>query len=297
MDDEPKEAVPVSEPPLDPKAPPNLRLGLRDRPEVKALLAELSQGLKDGEDPLFYELPDSPPDDLEACAPNEARVYVGPTKPPLAHHKTLELDRVKIAAAVRAPKEEASPWSAQAARTPIDKAALPSAMGPEAAEAAHEDAPPMSRPTVVSTRRGAVGAGGKRSAAIGAAVAAAVLVVLAVAALRGPSGGEPAAATASVSATAPRVVAPSVTAMPSPRAVPSTAPSPSPSSAASAAPTAKPGAPPSPSVKRPNGARNDGDDPYGDAAPPSPPKTAAPVDPPPPPLPPAKSLAEDKPVF
>lgn len=263
MDDEPKDAVPVSEPPLDPKAPPNLRLGLRDRPEVKALLAELSQGLKAGEDPLFYELPDSPPDDPEACAPNEARVYVGPTKPPLAHHKTLELDRVKIAAAVRAPKEE--------------------------------DAPPMSRPTVVSTRRGAVGAGGKRSAAIGAAVAAAALVVLAVAALRGPSGGERAAATASVSATVPSVVVPSGTGVPSPRAVPSAAPSPSP--AASAAPTAKPGAPPSPSVKRPNGARNDGDDPYGDAASPSPPKTAAPVDPPPPPLPPMKSLAEDKPVF
>src|SRR4051812_17592954 len=82
---------------VDPKAPPNLRLGLRDKPEVKALLAELSRDLKPGEDPLFYELPQAPPDDPSACAPNEARVYVGPTAPPMAHHKTLEMDRVKVA--------------------------------------------------------------------------------------------------------------------------------------------------------------------------------------------------------
>ena len=60
-----------------PEEPPHLHgRNLRDDPEVQALLRELSAGLKPGEDPLFYELPQAPPDDPEACAPNAA------TRPP-----------------------------------------------------------------------------------------------------------------------------------------------------------------------------------------------------------------------
>src|SRR5262249_4963763 len=81
------------------RPPPNLRLGLKDKPEVKALLDELSKDLKPGEDPLFYELPDAP-DDPSACAPNEARVYVGPTALPVTRHPTLEMDRVRVSPAV-----------------------------------------------------------------------------------------------------------------------------------------------------------------------------------------------------
>jgi hypothetical protein len=298
MDEKPNQAAPLSDPPLDPDAPPNLRLGLRDRPEVKALLAELSEGLKPGEDPLFYEMPDSPPDDPDACAPNEARVYVGPTTPPMAHHKTLELDRVKVAASVRAPKEGASPWSARGVRSSIDPEALPSAMRPEVPDAGREDAgredaPPMSRPTVVSPRRGASGASGKRSAAIGAAVAAAVLAVLALVGLRGPRGVELAAPTESVTATVPSVTAPSVTApsviAPSVTAPSVTAPSASAAPSVTAVPSAStaPSATAVPSVTAPPGAATattshakaaaSPDDPYTDAAAqPSPVVTAQP---------------------
>jgi hypothetical protein len=189
MSQKPTRPTSPSEPPLDPDAPPNLGLGLRDQPDVKALLAELSEGLKEGEDPLFYKMAEAPEEDSGEYAPNEARVYVGPTTLRPAHHKTLELDRVKVDPEVdprRAKTLVPSVWAGRAASTPIDKAALPSALGPEG------DAPPMSRPA--STREGAgagAGAGGKRGpAAIGVLVVAAVVAVLGVVAMRGPRGGD-----------------------------------------------------------------------------------------------------------
>jgi hypothetical protein len=54
-------------------------------------------------------VPEEPADEAEACGPEEARIYIGPTEPPRAHHKTLELARVKVrASALPAGSEERS---------------------------------------------------------------------------------------------------------------------------------------------------------------------------------------------
>jgi hypothetical protein len=276
MSDKPSDSRDSGEPPVDPKAPPNLRLGLRDKPEVKALLAELNRDLKPGEDPLFYELPEAPPDDPAACAPNEARAYVGPTAPPMAHHKTLEMDRVKVAPRVdprRAVTQRslakgggASPWAA--AETPVDKAELPSAMGPEAGR---EEAPPLSRPTNVGPKSGAAN---KRTAMMGALALGAVAAAIGIAAaVGGPHGAESASASATAIPSTTATAAVSARAIPRATATaPSVQPSPSAAPAASTAPA--PGAPRMPRGKPPKD-----EDPY-DAAP-GPPVTAAPAATPP----------------
>jgi hypothetical protein len=83
-----------------PEEPPGLYSDLAERPEVKALLAEIQKKLKPGEDPLYYALPEEPPDPATRL-PDEARVYMAPT--PLSapvEHKTLEMQKVRIGAAV-----------------------------------------------------------------------------------------------------------------------------------------------------------------------------------------------------
>lgn len=160
MSDKPHEpSTPPEE--LDPEAPPNLRLGLREKPAVQAALAKLGAG--PGEDPLGQEVPEEPADEAEACGPEEARIYIGPTEPPRAHHKTLELARVKVrASALPAGSEE------------------------------------RSRETVVSPRR--AGRGGRGWGALaGAAVG---MVVIGAVTLRGRGGGERAAGSASAVAVA-----------------------------------------------------------------------------------------------
>src|SRR5262245_50435577 len=82
--------------------PPNLHSDLAERPEVKALLAELTKDLKPGEDPLFYKLPEEPedPPDPDAKGPDAAQVYVAPTTTkPAPKHKTLDMQKVRVAAA------------------------------------------------------------------------------------------------------------------------------------------------------------------------------------------------------
>jgi hypothetical protein len=261
--------------PRAPKAPPNLRLGLRDKPEVKALLEELGRDLKTGEDPLFYELPEEPPDDPSACAPNEARVYVGPTALPMARHKTLEMDSVKV-------KPEVDPRRAVTQRVQVRR---PAATGPDTGR---EDAPPMSGPA--STEPKSV-AGRKRTAVAGALVVAAVVAAFwLLKAMGGPKGKEDEKGAAS--ATAPSAAVPSTGAIPSGLPSPSGATSVTPKPSVTATSSATSSRPVKPLPGRPKGPL---EDPYEDASTPlvplpavtvtaapsaAPPATAVPVTPP-----------------
>jgi hypothetical protein len=234
--------------PLPEEAPHRRARKLRDDPEVKELLAELSQGLKPGEDPLFYELPQEP-DDPEACAPNEARVYVGPTAPPKAHHETLELARVKVAPSV-------DPRRAPTQRIQVKRAVDP-----------REDAPPMSGPA----SPGPQSAAGKKKPALVLALGAVAVAVVVVAALQAP--GTPERPATSATAGTVSSAAPSVTAAPTPTEIPATTATPA--ATATPAPTVsvvpssmRPGAPP--------GRRQKEEDPYDAAAVPIPTVTSAP---------------------
>ena len=232
----------------DRKPPPNLRLGLKDKPEVKALLAELSKDLKPGEDPLFYEMPDTA-DDPSACAPNEARVYAGPVAPPMAHHKTLEMDRVKVSPDVDPRRRVTLPG------------ASPRAVGEVVREDTHGDAPPMSGPASGGPKRVGARSARKRTAAVVVlgVVAAALVVVVAT---RGPKAVEQEKAAAS--ATVPNAMAvPSASEMTVPSArAPSAVPSPS--TGASVAPAVVPSVPLKRLPARPRGSSEE--DPYADAA-------------------------------
>jgi hypothetical protein len=227
----------------DRKPPPNLRLGLKEKPSVKALLVKLGEDLEPGADPLFYEMPDAP-DDPSACAPNEARVYAGPTAPPTAHHKTLEMDRVKVSPAV-------DPRRAVTQKIAIqDRGATTAAEG---------EAPTRKRTTVVGM------------IAVGAAVAA-----IGAAATWGPPRKE---AAGSAAAMVPSSLEPAgARAAAPPSTVGGAVVPPAPSTTAAAATAATSSAAPSQPLKAPLGrAPGPLEDPYADAAvAPSPAVTAAP---------------------
>ena len=62
---------------------------------MKALLAELQQGLKEGEDPLYYALPRAAPD--PACVgADAARVYVAPREVPGVVRPVVETVKVSV---------------------------------------------------------------------------------------------------------------------------------------------------------------------------------------------------------
>lgn len=75
--------------------PPNLRTGLAQRPDVKALLDEMSKDLGSSEGPFFYEMTEAR--DPNPLLPDEARDYVPPVevKDPKAH-STLEMAKVAV---------------------------------------------------------------------------------------------------------------------------------------------------------------------------------------------------------
>ena len=59
------------------------------------LIAELQEGLKAGEDPLYYELPREAPD--PACVGAEAaRMYVGPREVPGVSRPVVESGKVSL---------------------------------------------------------------------------------------------------------------------------------------------------------------------------------------------------------
>ncbi|MEO5729519.1 MAG: hypothetical protein ABI134_34790 [Byssovorax sp.] len=81
--------------------PPNLRSDLADRSDVKALLAELQDGLKEGEDPLFYKLRRAAPD--PACVgADAARIYVAPREVPGVARPVVETAKVSVRSGVEA---------------------------------------------------------------------------------------------------------------------------------------------------------------------------------------------------
>ncbi|MEO5725973.1 MAG: hypothetical protein ABI134_34580, partial [Byssovorax sp.] len=88
--------------------PPNLRSDLADRSDVKALLAELQDGLKEGEDPLFYKLRRAAPD--PACAgADAARVYVAPREVPGVTRPAVETAKVSLGRGVDAGRKGRKP--------------------------------------------------------------------------------------------------------------------------------------------------------------------------------------------
>lgn len=85
--------------------PPNLRSDLADRSDVKALLAELQDGLKEGEDPLFYKLRRAAPD--PACVgADAARIYVAPREVPGVARPVVETAKVRVRSGVEARRAE-----------------------------------------------------------------------------------------------------------------------------------------------------------------------------------------------
>ena len=75
--------------------PPGLETNIADRPEVKALLMEISKGLKEGEDPLYYDWTDQ---DQDAPTPeSEAQVYVAGVALKPMRQKTMDLEKVRVA--------------------------------------------------------------------------------------------------------------------------------------------------------------------------------------------------------
>ena len=74
--------------------PPGLETNIADRPEVKALLMEISKGLKEGEDPLYYDWTDQ---DQDAPTPeSEAQVYVAGVALKPMRQKTMDLEKVRV---------------------------------------------------------------------------------------------------------------------------------------------------------------------------------------------------------
>ncbi len=115
--------------------PPNLYLENDPlaRPEVKALLSEL--GVQPGEDPLYAALPEEAPDP-DACAPDEAQVYMGPkTVPPaLRQHKTVDMFKVRVAPEVD-PRRAVTQRVQVPAPVAVDQASPSSPAGPESKRA------------------------------------------------------------------------------------------------------------------------------------------------------------------
>jgi hypothetical protein len=88
--------------------PPNLRSDLADRSDVKALLTELQDGLKEGEDPLFYKLRRAAPD--PACVgADAARIYVGPREVAGVVRPVVETAKVRVRSGVEERRAVAEP--------------------------------------------------------------------------------------------------------------------------------------------------------------------------------------------
>ncbi|MEO7330720.1 MAG: hypothetical protein ABI193_19245 [Minicystis sp.] len=140
-----------SPPPSSPKVPPapaagEPRAGVRPRPpnlylesdplarpDVKELLSEL--GVQPGEDPLYAALPEEAPDP-DACAPDEAHVYMGPkTVPPaVRQHKTVDMLKVRVAPRVD-PRRAVTQRVAVPAPVAVDQASPSLSAGPESRRA------------------------------------------------------------------------------------------------------------------------------------------------------------------
>jgi hypothetical protein len=256
--------------------PPNLYLENDPlaRPEVKALLSEL--GVQPGEDPLYAALPEEGPDP-DACAPDEAQVYLGPkTVPPAARqHKTVDMLKVRVAPRVD-PRRAVTQRVAVPAPVAVDQGSPPPSAGPESRRA------------------------GRGRWLIAAALGLAAMGVAALVLSRGPreraGEGETAVEGPQGSAGTPPG---SATARPGPSAT--AAPTVAPAVSASA-PSVNASAPASPvgpvvpagSVK---GKLRGADDPYEDASPGAAP-TVAPAPSNTPPRPPSTPLpGSDKPEF
>lgn len=95
--------------------PPNLRSDLADRSDVKELLAELQDGLKEGEDPLFYKLRRAAPD--PACVgAGAARMYVAPREVPGVARPVVETAKVSVRSGVEAQRAVMGPGAVRRAR-------------------------------------------------------------------------------------------------------------------------------------------------------------------------------------
>lgn len=73
--------------------PPGLETNIADRPEVKALLMEIRKGLKEGEDPLYYDWTDQD----APTPPSEAQVYVAGVALKPMRQQTMDLEKVRVA--------------------------------------------------------------------------------------------------------------------------------------------------------------------------------------------------------
>lgn len=95
--------------------PPNLRSDLADRSDVKELLAELQDGLKEGEDPLFYKLRRAAPD--PACVgADAARMYVAPREVPGVARPVMETAKVSVRSGVEARRAVMGPGALRGVR-------------------------------------------------------------------------------------------------------------------------------------------------------------------------------------
>jgi hypothetical protein len=244
------------------KEPPGLYSNLAERPDVKALLAEIQKKLKPGEDPLYYALPEEPPDPATRL-PDEARVYVAPTSLSApVKHKTLDMQKVRVSAGGN------------------PRAAVTQQMMERDVDA---DAVALMRPEpVAESRRFALHWWGVVTAVSMAVAGASAVVIIKGMRLQPAVEGNGAVACASGRAAAPQASAGELraaAAKPSVEAVAS-------ASAATVAVPAKSAA------ARANGRRRGEDDPYAAA---TPAKTAAKGAPPPAPTPPP--FVEETPEF
>jgi hypothetical protein len=95
--------------------PPNLRSDLADRSDVKVLLAELQDGLKEGEDPLFYKLRRAAPD--PACVgADAARIYVAPREVPGVARPVVETAKVSVRSGVEGRRAVTEPGAVRRVR-------------------------------------------------------------------------------------------------------------------------------------------------------------------------------------
>jgi len=230
--------------PTSPAAQPASTVEPSDRPEVKQLMQELSEGLAPGEDPLFYKVEEA--QEPESEPPSDARKeHHGPVKPRRGRHITIEVDKVKIADSARDPSRirntmkakgvagppssadqdvfkklppepaepteppsSGSPWSERAA--PLPKEALPSSGAPTAI--------PLEQ-TAASPGTSIEPSGGGRAVWLGAA--AAVVAIGGAVLVWSQMGGEP--TTETTTATSGASASPSSAASPATAADPATA--------------------------------------------------------------------------
>ena len=120
------------------------RIDPEDNPRLAKALAKLSENLKEGEDPLYYDWRKSgeagPQNKLQSDGDEAASGYVAAkTLPPTVAHKTIEMQRVKIAPhldprnAPTQPRLKVGPDAGADRPAPIDES---SAAGASAASAA-----------------------------------------------------------------------------------------------------------------------------------------------------------------